>query len=269
MNRPRFRLFIPAFALLALALLGGCVPRQTPLVAASPDMAASTWAAFTNYSAARAAATAPFRLQCGLRYSGPQGEGNRANAVIWGNNDQLIRLDVMAGIGMLVGRVRQSDEGLLIHSPREDKAWTYQGQGKALLSFGMPVPLTLPDVVAILQGRYLDVFGPVQGRSPYEAGQGNISFRLEGGRLPGDVTLTPDGLLTHWQEAPGAWSMTVTYDDSIPPLPKEIEIDHPEGRRAVLSVIARQSPASRFSDTQLRLDLPPGTVLETMRQASR
>ena len=267
MNSAHLRLPSLLLTLCALAVLAGCGPKTIALVPAPPDAAASAWNAFTDYSAEREAQSGPFRLQCGLRYSDAQGDGNRANAVLWGNNDDLVRLDVLAGMGALVGRVRQSGEALVIHSPREDKAWIYQGRGKALLSFGVPVPLALPDVAAILQGRYQAVFGPVHGANPYLA-DGGIGFRLEGGRLPGDVTLTPEGLLVRWQEAPGAWTMHVEYDNGTPPLPRLLEIDHPEGRRAVLTVTSRQAPAA-FSETQLRLDLPPGTAVETMRQASR
>ena len=261
----------PALALCCCAVLfalGGCAPQQAPLTPASPDRAASVWAAFADYCAGRAAQTGPYRLQCGLRYTGTEGDGNRANVIVWGNSDRLVRLDVMAGIGMLVGRVRQSGSDLTIHAPRENKAWTSTGRGGTLLSFGVPVPLTPQDVVAVMQGRYLDVLGPARGFDPYEAGQGAILFRLEGGHLPGAVTLDADGLLVRWQEAPDAWSMRIAYDDAVPRLPREIVIEHPEGRRAVLTVASRQRPAP-FSEEQLRLNLPPDTVVEIMRQASR
>ncbi|MDR2726731.1 MAG: hypothetical protein LBC10_01910 [Deltaproteobacteria bacterium] len=251
----------------ALLVLGGCAPQHIALTPASPDTAASTWTAFADYCADQAGQTGPYLLQCGLRYTGTEDDGNRAKAVFWGNSDRLIRLDIMAGIGMLVGRVLQNETDLVIHSPRENKAWTYHGRGKALLSFGVPIPLTLQDVVAVMQGRYLDVFGPAGGVDPYEAEQGAVSFRLEGGRLPGTVTLDPDGLLTRWQEAPGAWSMRIEYDRGLPCLPREIAIDHPGGGRAVLTVTSRQRPAAPFSEEQLRLELPPGTAIEAMRRA--
>jgi hypothetical protein len=256
---------------LSLAVvLNGCATRQ--LAPAPPERAAAAWAAFADYCADRSAQAGPYRLQCGLRYAGMDGDGNRANAVLWGNNDRLVRLDVMASMGTLVGRVLQNDDHLVIHSPRENKAWTYQGRAKALLSFGMPIPLAIQDVAAVMQGLFLDVLGPAEGRDPRVEEQdpeGAIEFRLEGGLLPGVITLNPDGLLVRWQESPRAWSMDIEYDKGVPPLPREITIDHPQGRRAVLTVTARQRLAAPFGRDQLRLDLPPGTAIEPMRQTER
>ncbi len=266
MNRPAVvaRLLVPVLCLLAFA---ACAPRTEPVPAVMPvpaDAALAAWDRFEAYSAARSAEAGPFRLQCSLRYSN-QGEGRRVAAIIWGNGDLPLRLDVTA-MGVLAGRLRQDASELLIHAPREDKAWVHRGAQQAFLAFGLPVPLTLPDVVALLQGRYLDVFGPAAGVDPMQAGEG-IRYRLEHGALPGTITLSPEGLLTNWQETPGGWNLDVTYSGT-PPLPESLVIDHPEGRHAVLTVTDRERTAP-FSAAQLALALPPGTQLANLRQAAR
>ena len=270
LSSPLSRL-LPAVLVCLLCTLAGCMPGSGDALRqpAPPEAATAAWTAFEQYTKDRAAASGPFRIQCALRYSDAQGDGRRVTAVIWSNGDLPVRLDVMAGVGALVGRIRQSDSSLVIHAPRDNKAWTYQGRGKAFLAFGMPVPLTMPDLIAVMQGHYRSVFGPAKGMNPYMAGEGDIAFRLEGGNLPGTVTLTPGGLLKSWQEAPGAWTMRVTYDDGTPPLPQEIEIDHPEGQHAVLSVKERQRPTQAFTDAQLNLELPTGVVTEALKQAAR
>ena len=258
------RLFVLALVLLAAA----CASRnETSIPAVMPvpaDAALAAWERFEDYSTARSSEDGPFRLQCSLRYTN-QGEGRRVTAIIWGNGDLPLRLDVTS-MGVLAGRIRQDASELLIHSPREDKAWMHRGGQQAFLAFGLPVPLTLPDVVALLQGRYLDVFGLAEGVDPVQAGN-DIRYRLENGALPGTVTLTPEGLLTNWQEAPGGWNLDIAYSGT-PPLPETLEIDHPEGRHAVLTVTERES-VEPFSDSQLALILPPGTDLANLRQASR
>ena len=256
--------------ILALALcVAACAPRSgtsVPDIMPVPaDAATAVWKGFERYSEARSAEQRPFRLQSSLRYAN-QGEGNRVSAILWGNGELPLRLDVNA-MGVLVGRIRQDVDGLIIHSPRDGKAWEYRGSQPAFLSFGLPVPLTLTDVTALLQGRYLDVFGSaVQGADPMQAGE-NIRYRLENSALPGSVVLSPEGMLLGWQEKPGGWTLDIVYDGT-PLLPETLEIDHPEGRHAVLTVTRRER-TEPFAAAQLALALPPGTERANLRQASR
>ena len=255
---------------LSLALcVAACAPRSgSPFPDIMPvpaDAATAAWTGFERYSEARSAEQGPFRLQSTLRYAN-QGEGQRVSAILWGNGGLPLRLDVNA-MGVLVGRIQQDVDSLTIHSPREGKAWEYRGSQPAFLSFGLPVPLTLTDVTALLQGRYLDVFGStVQGAGPMRAGE-NIRYRLESSTLPGSIVLSPEGLLLSWQEKPGGWNLDIVYDGT-PPLPETLEIAHPEGRHAVLTVTRRER-TEPFAATQLALALPPGTERANLRQASR
>lgn len=250
-----------------LCFLSACAGRQAPepIIPASTEAAAVTWSAFERYAHERAVESGPFRIQCALRYSN-QGEGRRVTAVLWGNGQPPLRLDVTA-FGALVGRIRQDSNALLVHAPRENKAWFHQGQEQAFLAFGLPVPLTLPDIASLLQGRFLDVFGPVHGAQPFLSGEG-IRFTLEGGRLPGTVVIAEDGLLQRWQEAPGSWLLEIRYE-GVPPLPISLDISHPQGRHAVIAVTDREYPSAPYSDRQLELQLPEGTALAPLRQASR
>lgn len=264
----RSRAPLRLLALTAVLLLAaGCAAKGPPRLPVAPELAATAWQTFEHNEADRAARSGPFRLQCSLRYTDENSSGQRGTLVIWGNDAQTIRLDVTATLNTLVARVRQQGTQLVIHSPREEKAWVYNGSQKAVLSFGMPLPLAIPDIVAIIQGRLLDVLGPVRGLDPFAGEDGDIVYRLEGGALTGTLTLTRDGLPVHWQEGPNGWSVRIAYEGT-PPLPQEIAIERSGGWRGVIKVINRQQPAP-FGPEQLRLDLPQGTMIETMRQAAR
>lgn len=251
-----------------LLISAGCTPKQpaTPetIVPVPHDAAWAVWNRFEAYSEERGAEKSPFRIRCGLRYAN-QGEGSRATAILWGNGDMPLRLDVMA-MGTSVARIRQDNSELVIYSPREGKAWVHTGPEQAFLAFGMPLPLSLPDITALLQGRYQDVFGALTWDAPLQYGE-DIRFALRGGRLPGFVDISPEGLLSAWEEAPGGWTLTVAYEGT-PPLPARLDIRHPEGRHAVLTVADReQAPA--FSPERMALALPQGTTFANLRQALR
>ncbi len=228
------------------------------------DAALAVWNRFEQYSASQTSAKGPFRIQCGLRYSN-QGEGNRATAVLWSNGDLPLRLDVLA-MGTLIARVRQDSGELLIHAPRDGKAWVHTGKEQAFLAFGMPLPLALSDIAYLLQGRYGEVFGPMNWDNPVKSGP-NTQFTLTRGTLPGSVVLSPEGLLLSWQEAPGGWVLDIEYEGT-PPLPSRLDIKHPEGRHAVLTVVEREHPAM-FTAERLALALPEGTTMAGLRQAMR
>ena len=258
----------PSILLLLFAMLAGCGPKQPgtpdPVMVVPEDAAWAVWERFEAYSEDREVEKGPFRIRCGLRYAS-QGEGSRATAVLWGNGDVPLRLDVLA-MGTTIARIRQDNRELVIYSPREDKAWIHTGSEQAFLAFGMPLPLALPDVASLIQGRYLDVFGPLTWERPLQVGD-NIRFALSGGHLPGVVDISPEGLLTHWEETPGGWTLDIAYE-GVPALPSRLDIRHPEGRHAVLTVTEREH-APAFPPARLALDLPEGTTIATLRQALR
>lgn len=254
------------FIFFTFLFLNACAVRQEAfvpeIISVPTDEAAAVWELFEDYSMDMASLEEPFRLQCSMRYNNKE-EHRRANIVIWGNERLPVRVDITV-MGVLVGRIRQDDTGIIVHAVREGKALRHKGGYQALLNFGLPAPLSLLDIVAFLQGRYLEVFGLVEGYNPVQS-EGGIRFNLSGGRLPGTVTISRQGLLSRWQEAPGGWEMKVSYSGS-PLLPETIELSHPKGRNTVLSIISRER-TEPFDDVQLELILPPDTIISTYDQA--
>ena len=274
-------------ALAAAMLLGACAPRQSeppalPLSREGSEAAARIWAAYEARS--RAAEGGPFRLNASLRY-GPTNETRRVTVLVWGNGMQsvadsalspeaagVLRLDVMAGVGSLVARVRETPTRLTAFVPGENKAWEHQGSGRLLLHFGVPVPFSLTEFAALLQGRYDEVFG-TKALDSREVRGGRQVYTLDGERLPGTLELTPDGLPLRWcqqagqltdsggsaaQAAPcgSGWSMDLAYGEGAG-LPRRISVAHPDGQIAIFLVKTREA-AAPFTPEQLDLKLPAG-----------
>lgn len=260
-----------ALLLCCLALLNACASRSVPVPDRSPallsEQAAKAWHAYLAASEAENAS--PFQLSVSLRY-GKQDDTRRVTAIIWGNGGLPVRLDVMAGLGPLVARLREDADSFVAYAPREKKALVHRGPGRALLHFGVPLPFGLADFVALAQGRFVEVFGRETTGEPSASAQGFV-FNLPGqdGAQQALLTLRADGLPVHWRQPASGWEAVLGYDDATPPQPYRIDVRHPDGNHAVLLIKARRTPDRAYTDRQLELDLPQDTVVEPLRPAAR
>lgn len=264
-------------------VLFACAPRsahEVPGLAVPEQQSLAVWNAYEAYTNARDAQTGPYRLSISLRY-GPENDTRRVTALIWSNGGLPVRLDVSAGVGALVARIREDAKSLTAYSPNENKAVTHTGSNRVLLRFGVPVPLGLADFTALLQGRFDEVFGP-QGYGQVDFVQnGNLAYPIDflptgpgvdRPRMGGTLTLRPDGLPIRWDErrpdsqgVQQGWIMHVDYDEATPPLPYKITLSHHEGQQAILLVKSRQTPPAPFTAGQLALTLPEGVRVETLQ----
>lgn len=261
-KKTAFPALFPIIAGIMAITLSACAHRVVQPVA--PVGTSSAWEAYELYAAARENDRAPYRINASLRY-GKEGDTRRVVALLWANDEPPIRLDVMAGLGPLVARIREADDELIVYAPSENKALVHKGSQRVVLKFGEPVPFTLRDFSALMRGRFQDVFGRGQGLSPLPVANGNIAYTLVDSPLPGVLELQADGLPVRWQQKRG-WTMELEYDDAVPSLPYKIKLTHPDGYTALLLVKNRQNPGMPFTERQLTLDLPEGTVIESVRK---
>lgn len=222
------------------------------------------WQKFAAVS--EAAPRTPYRLQMSLRF-GAEGDTRRVTALFWGNSDSQLRLDVMAGVGAVIARIFENGQHFLVYSPRENKAYFYQGAAKPLLKVGVPVPFDLGHLAALLNGRYTAVFGHEHSAAA-QLPDGLARYDLSG-KPGGSLTLNAEGLPVAWREDPQGdrgWKMDMTYDDAAPPLPRRLTLTHSNGRRAILLVKEREKPAGAFTIEQMSLTLPEDAPLLPLSQ---
>ena len=208
-----------------------------------------------KYLASADIPSAPFRVQMSLRF-GTAEDTRRVVALFWGNSEDRLRLDVMAGIGVTAAKIVEDGRHFLVYSPNENKAWFFQGAAKPLLQVGVPIPFNLGHLANLLNGRYALVFGKECGRGEFLQ-DGLLRCELAG-KPGGSLTIDADGLPRFWHEnrKGGGWEMRVVYDEDARGLPHRLILTAEDGNRAVVLVKEREKPATPFTDGQLRLVLP-------------
>lgn len=270
---------LPRRRILALSLclcllwLGACA-KQPPLSPSTPVDPAAAAALWQRFEAASAAEARPFRMQMSLRY-GSEGDSRRVVALLWGNDSRQLRLDVMAGVGVTVAKIAEEGDHFLLYDPGQNKAYFHQGVQKPLLVMGVPVPLGIADLSALLQGHYTAVFGShysSANSSPTTAD--TTVYTLDQKRLRGQLFLDPQGLPVEWREnGSQGWRMRIAYSDDQPPLPRRIEIDQPgagsQNKKALILVKERAFPAKAFTLENLKLILPEDTPIQPLKAVTK
>lgn len=268
---------------LAVLVLPACAPRQAPHVPPSaettlpPDEAsARIWQRFRTQAATAEVMSGPFRISATLRYTDAKGETNRVSALLWGNgradSPYPLRLDLLAGVGTVVAKVREDTNSFVAYAPGEQSAYVHEGDGRTLASFGVPVPLSLGDLTLLLTGRCGALFFP--GAQHNDSGTPEHTLTAEGARfiipdakLPGVLELSSTGAPLSWREqGQGGWIIGMEPGETNPLQPRRLRISHPKGYSALVVVkdISRVSPP--YSGEQMGLILPPGTGRKALEQ---
>ncbi|MBD5538410.1 MAG: hypothetical protein HDQ94_00185 [Desulfovibrio sp.] len=247
-------------ALLCMVLLLCACARQAPAPGTPQggegNALATRWQAYRN---AGTGAEAPYRLQLSLRF-GEEGNTRRVTALLWGNGERELRLDVMAGVGTVVAKILEDGDHFLVYAPLENKAYFHQGATSPLLKVGVPVPFGLARLTALLTGHYAAAFGDASADASLLS-DGVAQYTLEG-KPGGLLSLDAAGRPVAWREsAANGWRMDIVYDDATPPLPRRLTLTHASGRRAIMLVKERENPPAPFTQEQMRLTLPEGAPL--------
>ncbi|MDL2291224.1 hypothetical protein LJC09_03885 [Desulfovibrio sp. OttesenSCG-928-F20] len=268
-----------SLALLCLLSAISCAPKQPQVVQPAPppppeevtpdtDPTEDIWQKFTSRVATTEIMSGPFRVSGALRYTDPEGKTNRVSSLLWGNNKPgapwPLRLDLTAGIGQVVAKVRETKNGLLAFIPDENVAYVHEGGSRTLASFGVPVPLALCDLALLLTGRggLLFLPSPASAEAPVPAKRSLIAdgarYTLNGVVLAGHLTLSKEGVPLEWREAQSkGWVMEFEAAPENPLRPSKLRIKHGKGWSALITVkdITRVSPP--YENEQLDLVLPP------------
>ena len=244
-----------AIAVSCMLFLCACA-RQMP---ASRPPAATDDGRWQRYAALTQSPGAPYRVSMSLRF-GEEGNTRRVTALLWGNGESSLRLDVMAGVGALVASAADAEGSFLMYAPRDHVAYRHDGANKPLLKIGVPMPFGLAQLSALLRGQYARVFGTAY-RSVLDepAAEGCLAFLLEG-RPGGLLCLDAQGRPVRWQEKEGrehGWLMEIGYDGDA--LPRRLTLSHDNGKRAIVLIKDRETPAKPFPAEAMRLHLPPNT----------
>lgn len=234
--------------MILLLMLPGCAGKR-PATPVDPSAASAAW---QGMQANFAKAPAPFRDNLSLRF-GQEGNTRRVTALLWGNGDRTLRLDVQAGIGATIAKIAQKDHHFLVYTPMEQKAYFHEGANSPLLKIGVPLPLDLFGLDALLHGRLTTVFGSTYTAVTRDGD--DLAFQCEGG-MGGTLVLASDGRPLRWFN--DTWRMELTLDEhnSV----QRVNLVTVRGDRAIVLVKSREAVPA-FTAAQMRLELPEGTQL--------
>jgi len=256
--------------LLCLPLLMAC-PRQPTITELPPASFEKYWQAYAEQAKQAEERRTAFRMKATVQYETPDNNGHRMNALIWGNPDLPVRMDLNAGIGVLVAQVREDKHHFLLHMTEEKTAYAHQGSNKPFFSIGTPLPFTLELLIYLMNGR----FGPVFG---YEAGilQSSQGSRyVLGAKAPaqGVLSLSQKGLPLAWDGSPPSgmpggqgygWTMDMDYAEEDPFLPRRLILKHNKGYSATIHIRGRETLDELFPAGRLALELPPQTAVHPL-----
>lgn len=243
----------------------------------SGDKAVQIWQRYTARAAAAEGMTGPFRIAANLRYTAASGESTRVSSLLWGNGKVAspypLRLDLLAGVGTVVAKIREDSGDFVAFSPDEKTAYTHARGDRTLVSFGVPIPLTLGDLTLLLTGRGGQLFLPTGTRTDsgvppeHTLTENGASYLISGAPLPGILELSATGAPIAWREQQkDGWSISLEPGEENPLQPQKLRISHPKGYSALIVVkdISRVSPP--YTEAQMDLALPPGTATKPLER---
>ncbi len=220
----------------------------------------------------------PFRTQLTLRY-GTEGKTDRASALLWGNDEKEIRLDIGASVGLTVAKIYEGPRQFILFTPQEKKAYRFVGDEKPLFTVGVPMPLGLSHLTLLLSGHTAKVFGeqntaaltPEEAKIPKdireELPKKAKAYTLTDNAFAGTLVLDEQGLPLYWSAEGGkGWTIEFNYKEK-QKLPFRLKIVHADTKqRALLLIKEREKDIKTFTGVKLKLILPKNTPVVPLEE---
>lgn len=250
----KFLVVFMAMALCACARTG-----TRPQLDQSPVMQA-----WDNMQRLSATQDKPYRIQLSMRF-GEEGNTRRVTGVLWGNgDDSSFRLDIMAGVGAAVAMISEDKDEFRVYSPQENRVYTQTGDARPLLKIGVPVPISLTQLADLLAGRFANVFsGQPETASANNSGEAVYTLT---GAMAGELEVSAAGAPIGWRQKTGGWTLDLGYAENGQTLPKSLKLRNANGKMAIILVKERDINVEQFTQKQLQLTLPPGTLVLPLSQ---
>ena len=243
-----------------LFILSGCAQKGQPII---PDNSASErWQAFVAQSSGLGAYDV---LSGSLRF-GPADDTRRVTYTLWSDlpeapaspeskaaKDRIIRLEIGAGIGGSVGKMRISDGGLTLLLPKEGRIYVGSSSDDNLRRLlGLSLPLDVQSLNDFLAGRFFSALDePRPERYETQEG-GGIVYRYTTKNGHAELTLDENALPVRWKEQNG-WDMEIRFDDRGLPARLSGHIEGEAGEHRLVLLVKERRPAGSMQATGLHI----------------
>lgn len=247
------------FVLGVCMVLNACAPGKVTLPSAEEQEA--RWQKFTTHTISEN----PYTLQGSFRF-GDKDNTNRVNYIFWSNGSLPLRVDVMAGVGASIAKVREDTEQVLMYLVQEKRAIRMEnfGEMNPLVSLGMPVPLSFYEMSLLLRGGFnqvlqelqLDTVKSKKAKKDHE----KYTYYFSSINMDGMVQLNALGMPVHC-EIDNAWAFDLQYEENNAMLPYRVVISSLiDDYKAILLVKERSTPPI-YNAEDLIFELPQGTEI--------
>lgn len=237
--------------------LNACVTKSVTLPTLEEQEA--RWEKFISHTIDES----PYTLQGSFRF-GDKDNTNRVNYIFWSNGSLPLRVDVMAGVGASIAKVRENTDEVLMYLVQDKKAMLMENyhEMNPLVSLGMPVPISFYEMSLLLRGGFNQVLQNIHldtvktsknAKRDYE----KYSYYFSSINMDGLVQLNDNGLPMHC-EIDNTWAFDLVYEEKSM-LPHRVVISSLlDDYKAILLVKERSTPP-QYKDEDFVFELPKGT----------
>lgn len=255
-----------AFACLLLLIWAGsgCAPLQREKPPVSSQEASSTWASF--WSRQEGTPSLPgASLQGSLNIFTPE-QKRRITFELWGNLPTPLRLHLRAGIGATISIWEIRRDRILIFSPRDNRAYIAENTAQATATMGLQLPFSLPRMTQLLTGNWKGLLWREYERFEVLPG-GKYAFYPRDNQRIGRVILDRKARIVALSgDRPHEWHLErkdLTSRKGYV-LSQRMELTTERDEELILRIKEFQPRSDPWPEADLRLDLPPDTMVRSL-----
>lgn len=240
-------------------VLNACAASKVTLP--SEEEQKARWEKFITHTIAEK----PYILQGSFRF-GDKDNTNRVNYIFWSNGALPLRVDVMAGVGASIAKVREDTEKVLMYLVLEKRAIRMANFGEInpLVSLGMPVPLSFYEMSLLLRGGFnnvlqelhLDSVKSKKAKHEHE----KYTYYFSSINMDGLVQLNELGMPVHC-EIDNTWAFDLQYEEKNAVLPYRVVISSLIGDYKAILLVKERSTPPVYKAEDLIFELPKGTEI--------
>ncbi|MCF8030521.1 MAG: hypothetical protein K9K39_06465 [Desulfohalobiaceae bacterium] len=238
-------------------------PERPP---APRQKAKEVWREFWSGQQQRVSTLPGFSMQGSLNIFTPK-RNRRVTFELWGNPPTPLRLHLRAGIGTTISMWVIHSDGILIFSPRNNRAYSADNTARATQALGLRLPFTLPEMMQVLTGNWKNILWRDYLQTEYLPEERGYAFYPRGKKRVDKILLDGKSRVVSLSgKHPYEWTLErkdlTTRQGRV--LSRRIELTTARDEELILRVKDFQTRTSPWPREDLRISLPPDTMVRSL-----